>query len=198
MLIVVSDVQFRNDEAHHINAMFDEGLQIFHLRKPDSNAAAIVELLRKIDSRHHSKISLHQHYHLASEFGISRIHHPEKIRKSIRDDELLLLNQSCFTLSTSIHKTKEEVSQSYDYVFFGPVFNSISKRGYHSKFDQQSAVSTCAVKRFAIGGVDERNCSKALQMGFDGVAILGAIWRSNDVIASFKKIQSACQAVPQY
>jgi hypothetical protein len=46
MLIVVSDAHFFKHEATCINALFDAGLQVFHLRKPN---AAVLETIIKRD-----------------------------------------------------------------------------------------------------------------------------------------------------
>ena len=46
----------------------------------------------------------------------------------------------------------------------------------------------------AMGGVDEDKIEKARTFGFDGVAILGALWKSNEIVAKFKRIQELCKA----
>lgn len=193
MLIVVSDTGFRSDEAILINALFDEGLQLFHVRKPEASASAIQFLLEGINPVHLSKIALHQQHSLAEIVAIKRLHFPEAIRKKTAAEEWLQLKKRGYTLSTSIHRIEEEIADVFDYAFFGPVFNSISKKGYTamagSTFNLQPS------KLVAIGGIDENNCTSALAMGFAGVAVLGAIWQNDEPVKQFKKIQRQCSSI---
>jgi thiamine-phosphate pyrophosphorylase len=195
MVIVISDAVLRKDEATIINALFDEGMQIFHLRKPSATASELQQLLQAINSKHHAKIALHQHHELAENFGINRLHYPEVKRKNASAAGWKQLKKVGFQLSTSIHNIDEVVHEVFDYVFFGPVFNSISKVGYAATINENTVLPKKQTKQIAIGGIDANNCAKALQMGFDGVAVLGAIWQSNTALHQFKQIQNACSFI---
>lgn len=86
------------------------------------------------------------------------------------------------------------------YVFVSPVFNSISKNGYNSSFDL--AELKISLKQFhdkknndapqviALGGMDEDKIGIARKIGFDGIALLGAVWHSHDPIEKFLKIKT--------
>ena len=194
MLIVISDPLMRSDDAGFINALFDEGLEVFHVRKPSAAAPAIQHLLEKIKQDHYAKIALHHHHELAESFGIKRLHYTEEHRKKTEAKEWSLLKEQGFHLSTSIHQIEEAntISEQFDYVFFGPVFNNISKKGYMATVTENFIVPNKKIKLVAIGGIDENNVSKILQKGFDGIAVLGAIWLSADPVKSFKQIKKAC------
>lgn len=197
MLIVISDPLMRIDEAALINALFDEGLEVFHLRKPSVAAPGIQQLLEKISQNHYGKIALHQHHQLAESFGIKRLHYTEEHRKKTDAKEWSLLKEQGFHLSTSIHQIEEAstISDQFDYVFFGPVYNSISKKGYMATVTENFVVPGKKIKLIAIGGINEDNVSMPLQAGFDGVAVLGAIWQSADPVKSFKQIKKACSPI---
>ena len=194
MLIVVSNAEFSKGEAKLINHLFDEGLQVFHLRKPEASASEIQRLLEDLNPIHLTKIALHQHHSLAKAFGIKRLHFPEVNRKNTTAEGNIQLKQEGYTLSTSIHNV-EDVADVFDYAFYGPVFESISKNGY--KAITNPKLQTPNSKLIAIGGIDENNCIKALVMGFAGVAVLGAIWQTAKPIKQFKKIQSKCSSIAQ-
>jgi len=100
-------------------------------------------------------------------------------------------------LSTSIHQIEEAstISDQFDYIFFGPVFNSISKKGYMATVTGNFILPGKKRKLVAIGGIDENNVTMPLQKGFDGVAALGAIWLSADPVKSFKQIKKACSPI---
>lgn len=197
MLIVVSEENFRKEEASIINALFDEGLQRFHLRKPGASLFETSRLLEQIDAKHRSGISLHQHHELAASFGISRLHFPGKKRESSSGREWQKLKLQDFCLSTSIHNCDETVTEEFDYVFYGPVFDSISKKGYKAGVQTNLSSISHRFSLIAIGGIHENNCRQAMEMGFEGVAVLGAIWQSKTPVQQFKKIQDACNSIAQ-
>ena len=192
MLVVVADAVMRSNEAAIINTLFGEGLQLFHLRKPQADAKDIEKLLQAIAPAHRPGIALHQHHELAEQFGLNRLHYTETQRKHTDKEQWLQKKEQGFRLSTSIHEVEEVLHPAFDYAFFGPVFNSISKQGYEAMVPNGFRLPAAKQRLVAIGGIDEKNCNDALQMGFCGVAVLGAIWQSDDPIGEFRKIQRAC------
>lgn len=77
-------------------------------------------------------------------------------------------------LSTSIH-TPESPGPAWQYLLLGPLFDSISKKGYRGKAHLFTAVPPNCI---AIGGIDASNITHAKAMGFQGAALLGAIWQN--------------------
>ena len=199
MLILISNPTPITKEASIINQMFDEGLSIFHLRKPDSSAQELVLLLQEINPIHYSKIALHSHHYLAKSFGINRLHYTEASRKQLSN--LDLAEQAADnTLSTSVHTVEDfkNLSIEFEYSFLSPVFNSISKPNYLAQeFDLTALDKNKKTKLIALGGINETNFQKAIDMGFDGIALLGSIWNSENKIKAFKNFQAACTTVAQ-
>ena len=194
MLIVISSPTPITNEASLINQLFDEGLSVCHLRKPESSSQELVLLLPEIIPIHYSKIALHSHHYMAKSFGINRLHYTEASRKQLSDTDF---SEKENTLSTSVHSISdyENLSNYFEYTFLSPVFDSISKPGYHAQsFDLSKKNET---KLIALGGIDETNCMKAFEMGFDGVALLGSIWSSENKVKTFKAIQSQCPIIAQ-
>ena len=194
MLIVISSPTPITNEASHINQLFDEGLSVFHLRKPESSSQELVLLLQEINPIHYSKIALHSHHYMAKSFGINRLHYTEASRKQLSDSDFFEKEN---ILSTSVHSIAdyENLSNQFEYTFLSPVFDSISKPDYKSQsFDLAKKTET---KLIALGGIDETNCIKAFEMGFDGVALLGSIWNSEAKLKTFKAIQSQCPIIVQ-
>jgi thiamine-phosphate pyrophosphorylase len=86
-------------------------------------------------------------------------------------------------------------------VLLGPVFDSISKRGYKSKFSKEELKAGIAEwrrfigdgskKLYALGGVNAKNIGELKEMGFDGAAVLGGVWNYADPAATFESILSA-------
>lgn len=202
MLIIISNPTPIPNEANHINALFDEGLEVFHLRKPEATVDEVRVLLEKIKTMYHSQIALHQHPLIAKEYSLKRLHFTEVKRKETREEALMQLKQSGYVLSTSIHQTEAYtgLSTCFTYTFFGPVFNSISKQGYPSTitngfvFPSEKSNS----KVIALGGISAANIQEAMKMKFDGVAVLGTIWHKPDEsIRQFKALQKAWKQTDQ-
>lgn len=189
-IIVVSNPKAVENEANIINALFDEGLELLHLRKPDYTENELMELIEKINAKHHSKIVLHQQHQLVEKFKINKIHFPESARIKLKEEELVNLKTKGFTLSTSIHALCDLnlLSEAFDYTFYGPVFESISKPGYKPKTKEFVFPDNKKAKVIAIGGITPDKICELEKLNFDGVAFLGEIWtNSKNAINIFKE-----------
>jgi len=192
-LLAISNPDFIPDEAELINSLFREGLVCLHIRKPESSKGEFSALIKKIEPEFLKRISIHQHHDLADEMGIKRLHFPEKQRKMTSSQILQNLKSDHFFLSTSIHNLAEteNLSPYFDYTFFGPVFNSISKSGYKSVLQEDFFLKneTRKIEIVALGGIDHNNLHKVRKMNFDGAAILGTLWTdTGKAVETFRKI----------
>ena len=196
-LLVISPPEETTDEVSTLIRLFDAGLSLFHLRKPNWREAQLEEYLRAIPAEFHSRIVLHSHHVLARCYALHGLHLPARSRINWRPS-LLPAGQS---LSTSFH-TSEAVQQHrrrYDYVMLSPIFDSISKAGYSSAFDLGSLPQALQQLQhrehytpsvIALGGITAENVSTAQQAGFAGAAVLGAVWQASDPVAAFQAIKS--------
>ena len=196
MLIIISNAIAVKNEAQLINELFYAGLNIFHLRKPEVEEKDIYSILDTIETKYHAQIALHQHHQMANKYGINRLHFTEAKRQQTSSKVLRNLKDSGFILSTSIHHISEYagLSDCFEYTFFGPVFNSISKKGYSSTLgiDFKMQLINNHPLAIAIGGITAANLSEALNMNFAGVAALGTIWQQPEQsIEQFKTLQHA-------
>jgi len=190
-LIVISSPVKINNEIETIIAFFELGLKYFHLRKPNFNYQEYKQFLALIPEEYRKYIIIHHHHQLIQEEKIKGVHHTSK-------------TEFDFSLSKEFHQSKsfhslaeiENNNYPYKYVFLSPIFNSISKQGYQSKFNLTDLENylknkTKNLEIIALGGIESKNAAKAIEIGFDGVAILGAIWQETD----FKKRLEICQTI---
>ncbi len=174
--ITITSPDFISGEAIFIDKLFLEGLDLLHIRKPDAPLEAYKRLLLQIPKQWYSRIVLHEHFALAEEFGLHGIH----------------LNRRCSQVPNSFHRsiscschTLEEVKKqkdSKDYVFLSPIFDSISKVGYHAAFSptslKQAAIENIIDEKvIALGGITANNILFVKEWHFGGVAFLGDIWK---------------------
>lgn len=184
-LIVVSDPAYFEGEAKLINQLFEAGMAIFHLRKPGTDQSACTRLIDQIEERYHNRIALHQFHELSKDFiAIKRLHFPEQHRKEG------LKNMQGYTLSTSVHHLDDlNELTGFDYTFYGPVFNSISKQGYAGLGATNLILpdQNRGVKIIGLGGIDHEKVQDVKLMGFDGMAVLGTIWNNKkQAVQNFK------------
>src|SRR5690349_3521945 len=79
-LIVISHANMLPGEAAIIHQLFDEGLELFHLRKPNADEQAVRQLIEAIPAEYRDRIVMHGFFHLMDEYGIYRWHYREEHR----------------------------------------------------------------------------------------------------------------------
>ncbi|WP_411273114.1 thiamine phosphate synthase [Daejeonella sp.] len=192
-LIVISDPGSVVGEAVIINRLFEAGMTRFHLRKPDWNGNQFIDLLKGIDQAFHTNIALHQQHDLTTNFDTMRLHYTEMQRLTTYQEKLNYQQKKGHVLSTSVHRVAEiPLLQCFEYTFFSPVFNSISKPGYQSQLDNGFRLEkvNALPKVIALGGIDKTNLDQVSEMNFDGCAVLGAIWNNPyEAVANFNRLK---------
>lgn len=197
-LIALTLPYFFMEEHRILAALFDEGLETLHLRKPGTEPMFSERLLTLLPSKYREKVVVHDHFYLKNEFDLKGIH------LSSRNPEAPAKYRG--HLSISMH-TPEELAQRkrYDYVFLSPIFDSISKTDYPSAFTPQQlremASQRLIDKRvMALGGVDLENISRLRDYGFGGAVVMGSLWQHFDrhnadgfkeLISYFRKLKKA-------
>ena len=192
-MVVITNPSSVANEISIIDSLFEEGLSLLHIRKPDFSELEIAQFIHQIKLEFRSKLVLHNHHQLADDFGISRIHFSEKERKN-NPDFLARFSKSYRYKSTATHSIEDfnSLENSFDYAFLSPVFTSISKEDYHPKanlFEALKSRTNFNTKVIALGGIDSENIKKTLENGFDDVALLGTIWNTHNPIKNFKLCQ---------
>lgn len=181
-LIVITHPDMQDGEAGILNALFALGLPRLHVRKPEAPPAEVRRLLESIEPPYRCRIALHQCHELAGAFGITGLHFTEKNRLAQSRESLEGWKQGGFTISTSLHDPAEleTLPHCFDYVFLGPVFDSISKTGYAAALPGRFQLDKRGFpgKVIALGGIHAENVGTVSEMGFDGAALLGSIWQN--------------------
>lgn len=201
--ILISPPNNIEGEIELLRYLFDDGLEYFHLRKPGIDSAilekSLIDYLEQLPEKYRDKIILHSNYDLVNRYNLKGVHYsknnlPVKTLNNYRHQ------------SASFHSIDEGEKNEipYNYVFLSPVFESISKKNYKSNFDLTTVSNFLKsnhdrVGVIALGGVDENTVLKAYEAGFDGVAVLGAVWKTFEetksidmAIKKFNKIKELC------
>lgn len=185
-LIVITNPDFVVNETEKIIALFKAGLEILHLRKPKASKQEYVDLLNSIDSKYHPKIKIHEYFELTDNYDLLGVH--------LNARNLVYGGKNQVKISKSCHSLDElHAIDRYDYVFLSPVFDSISKESYYSNFSEKvlkeaSGQGIINDKVIALGGIDKTTLPLIKKYVFGGVAVLGAIWKSGNVIENFNHL----------
>lgn len=193
-MIVISNPTALTNEIPIIHALFEEGLELFHIRKLEYSALEMKNFVTAIGLEYAGKMVLHSHHQLATEFGIKRIHFTENHRKMITRQQLENYKKQAYTISTSTHTIEEfnSLDNEFDYAFLSPVFESISKQDYSTKTNLLNAVQNrinFKTQLIALGGMEASTISTTLKASFDDIALLGTIWNSKTPIQNFRLCQ---------
>lgn len=171
-LIAVTPPYFYSGEACAIERALSAagGFSRVHVRKPGATAAELRALLDKIPAGLRDRLSLHDCFHLALEYGVGGVHlnsrnpHPPEGWEGV--------------VSRSVHSLAElEGLTDEDYALLSPVYPSISKPGYRPTFTLDDLRGHLPQGVYALGGVTRARLPELEEAGFDGAAMLGAAWR---------------------
>lgn len=197
----MSTPYFFVEEHQIINTLFDEGLDVFHLRKPGTEPVYSERLLSLIPDDYRKNIVVHDHFYLKNEYNLKGIHLNQ------RNPDLPPKYKG--HISCSCHTADEVMAhkRACNYVFLSPIFDSISKTGYTASFSPQQLQDLKGRKIIdrkvmALGGVSLDNIAELKDYGFGGAVVLGDIWNRfsihstenfKDLIAHFRRLKRAAE-----
>lgn len=163
------------NESFSISQYLKSGaVDSFHIRKPDSDLSYVRSLISAIPSELHSLLVLHSHFHLFDQYNFGGIHYKSENDGFMLEDKII--SRSCHSvLECNIN------SQLFTYSFLSPIFDSISKEGYKSKFSLKDETLLDTIGRWpviALGGVSPEDFEILYEAKFAGAALLGYLWNS--------------------
>lgn len=192
MILVITPETIVPNESEVINEMFYDGLDLLHIRKPWVSQKEMISFIKSIDKRFYGQLVLHNHYDLGQDDKISRLHFREEDRKEGKYTPFMIGN----TISTSVHNitTYNALEKEWEYAFISPFFPSVSKQGYgidSTVIESLKQRNNPDVKLIALGGINSDRVQEVFDLGVDGVALLGAIWESDEPLSVFRKCRRA-------
>lgn len=177
MTIVITLPYFFDGEAEQIVQLLHSSVDLIHIRKPESKAEELERLIMSIPSEYYPRLVLHDHHELAMKYHLHGVHLNGRNPQPPMGWE--------GSVSKSCHSLEEvkEWKGKCDYVSLSPIFDSISKQGYHAAFssseiEEARRVGIIDKKVLALGGVTFNKIDDVLRMGFGGGMILGDAWKN--------------------
>lgn len=176
--IIITQPYFIPNESGRIVALLDNGsADLIHIRKPDATEHEVARLLEDIPASYRKQLVIHEHFSLATRYALYGIHlnsrHPQAPETYSGH-----ISRSCHTLE-EVKRYKNDC----DYLFLSPIFDSISKQGYHASFTQEELLQArkegvIDEKVIALGGVTMQHFPALQAMGFGGGVMLGSAWKA--------------------
>ena len=190
-IVVISPEGSDPREVPALGGMLAAGLGRYHVRKPSWGEGRLGDWLLALPAPWRASLILHQHHGLARALGLGGIHDRDGGPPSPG-----AASRSCHDLD-SLRRAMGSCPQA----LFGPVFASLSKPGHGPAPDFPWAAlaallagprpGPCSV--LAVGGVTAARLGRCLEAGFDGAAVMGAVWGAPDPVLAFQGIRDAAE-----
>ena len=179
MIIVITQPYFFQGEAERIVQLLSGGAaDIVHIRKPLlDNQTQLERLIETLPSELYGRLVLHDCHQLALKYHLRGVH--LNSRNPLPPDGFEgAVSISCHSLA----ELAEARKKPYAYMSLSPIFDSISKPGYHSAFTAQQIAEARQQglidhRVMALGGVTFNQVNDVMKMGFGGAMILGDAWK---------------------
>lgn len=194
-IIIITSPAAVEGETASICRLLDSGVvDRLHLRKPAMTQEETRLLIERIPERLYRAISIHDHHHLAAEYGLGGIHLNSRNPSLPGNGFLGMTSQSCH----SVEEVKKALLlDNADYCFLSPLFDSVSKRGYKGAIGEAeclalSSMGPLADRVIPLSGITLERLPEVARLGFKGAAILGAAWEAqsiDDFINRLKKFK---------
>ncbi|MBR0182853.1 MAG: thiamine phosphate synthase [Bacteroidaceae bacterium] len=175
-LLLLSSPHFFVEEDKILSSLFEEGLDILHLRKPDTEPVYSERLLTLMPREHHSRIITNDHFYLKEEFQLMGIH--LSARNPLPPQNYNgLITRSCNSL-----EELAEAKRDSQYVILKDVFDSLSDPERKSKYTPEQlreAGRRGLIDRHVIAqtGISLDTIPQAADMGFGGVIVYNDLWK---------------------
>jgi thiamine-phosphate pyrophosphorylase len=187
-IVVISPETADSREIPAMNGFFLAGLERYHVRKPSWSAMALEAWLSHLPETWRPRIILHQHHGLAAKLRLGGVHD--------RDAEGSTAPGGCSRSCHDLPSLRRHLA-GYPSLFFGPIFPSLTKQGYRPAPDfpwedlkrvlKDRSLSDARV--LAIGGITADGLRRCVDLGFDGAAVLGAVWNEMDPVGAYRGIR---------
>ncbi|MGK0390945.1 MAG: thiamine-phosphate pyrophosphorylase [Maribacter sp.] len=205
-LILITPPYSHPNEIEILSMAYELGVDRIHIRKPTIDEKTLRTYLDKLGEKIMARASLHYYENLMKDYSFSGFHFSSNNWKEILDEENEFINDDNILLSSSFHHPNEIQTKGngLDYAFCSPVFPSISKEGYLPSFEwdvgaiaidiqgmtQSHPLNTPKLELYALGGITSQKVAACKVRGFQGVAVLGAIWNQKTMKEAINELEA--------
>jgi thiamine-phosphate pyrophosphorylase len=186
-IVVISPEAEEPREVRAMEGLFAAGLERYHVRKPTWTGAALESWLLCLPREWSPRIVVHGHGPLAGRLGLSGHDRDEPGTPASPGG-----SRSCHSVPSLFQHLPH-----YRMILFGPVFPSLTKPGYGPAADFPWNDLTAVLEKrapgdarvLAVGGITSTGLARCRELGFDGAALLGAVWNQDDPVAAYAAVR---------
>jgi thiamine-phosphate pyrophosphorylase len=182
-----------------VEACLGAGLRAVQLREKDLPARDLLRLateLRELTARHQARFVVNDRLDVALAVAADGVHLPAAglppaVARALVGPERLV--------GASTHSAAEAeaaAAEGADLVFFGPIYDTPSKRSFGPPRGLAELAVACRTSRrpvVAIGGVTPARVEEVRQAGAAGVAVIRALLEAEDPATATKALLAACE-----
>jgi thiamine-phosphate pyrophosphorylase len=170
------------------------GLKAVQLREKDLGPRDLLALARKVresTSRHGARLLVNDRADVALAVGADGVH---RTGTSLPISSLRAIAPPGFLIGASVHSVADARAaepEGADFLFFGPIYDTPSKRRYgppQGLAALERVASAVRLPVFAIGGVTPARVAELQRAGASGIATIGAVLgagRPGDAVKAF-------------
>lgn len=167
-----------------VESCLSAGLKAVQLREKDLAAGELLSMasvLRESTRRHGAKLLVNDRADVALAVGADGV---QRAGTSLPVAALRGISPPGFLIGASVHSLGEARAaepEGVDFLLFGPVYDTPSKRGYgppQGLSALERVASAVRLPVFAVGGVTPGRVAEVVRAGASGVAVIGAILAS--------------------
>jgi len=175
----------RRPLAEIVDECLGAGLRAVQLREKDLSAGDLLSAamaLRESTRRHGAKLLVNDRADVALAAGADGV---QRTHASLPTCVLRRIGPPGFLVGASVHslaQAREAVSQGADFLVFGPVYDTPSKRQYGAPQGLgalELVAATSARPLIAVGGITPERVAEVRGAGAAGVAVISAIYAAS-------------------
>ncbi len=182
-----------------VEACLGAGLRAVQLREKDLAAGDLLRLageLRGLTARHGARLLINDRVDVALAVGADGVHLPGSGLPPAAARALVGPHRLIGLSTHSPDEAEGAAAAGADFVVFGPVHDTPSKRAYGRPQGLAALAAACRrspVPVLAIGGVTAARVPELRDAGAAGVAVIRALLEADDPPAATKGLLAACE-----
>ena len=200
-LLLLSSPNFFVEEDKILATLFEEGLDILHLRKPNSEPVYCERLLTLLPEKYHQRIVTNDHFYLKDEFDLMGIHISERNPNKPQGYKGIT-TRTCYSLEELTEAKKQNQYVILRNIYDSPSHSNNKSLYTHEQLREASRKGLIDKRVMAQTGITLENIQEVRELGFGGAVVCSDIWNRfnihsgmdfKDVIKHFHKLRKATE-----
>ncbi|HLA50723.1 MAG TPA: thiamine phosphate synthase [Thermodesulfobacteriota bacterium] len=172
------------------------GIKAIQLREKDLSAKELFELaqnVRRLTRQYRARFFINDRVDIAMAVEADGVHLGQK-SFSAKDVKRIFPKAIIGVSTHSLDEAKKAEADEADFITIGPIFYTPSKAGYGEPLGVEvikQVRKEIRIPVFAVGGIKEDNARDVIDAGADGIAVISAVMRAEDVEEAVREMYAA-------